>query len=113
MMTNQLNKLKINGLHNDTALYEDSHFTSFVQPAAVDERMDEFRSQALELAEQETCDKAVIYAVLEYDGLRGALISADFMCRCVPYEKYVEVASKLLDSCRIFFFRGRKELSDE
>ena len=113
MMRNLLNSLRTDGLHRDTALYEDSVFVSFVQPCAVDERIEECREEALELALNETCDKIIIYAVLEYDDVRGTLISADLMCRCVPYEKYTELASKLLHSCRLFFFRGRKELNDE
>ena len=50
--------------------------------------------------------------VLEYDEA-STLISADLMCKSVPYEKYVELASKLINSCRLFFFRGRKEIDNE
>ena len=113
MRTNRLNNLKINGLHNDTAIYEDSVFIGFMLPEAVEEHMEEYRAAALELVERETCDKVVIYAVLEYDDAGGALLSADFMCRSVPYQKYTELALKLLHSCRLFFFRGRKESDNE
>ncbi len=113
MDINLLNRIMTDGLHRDTALYEDSHFIAFIQSYEVDERIEECREEALELADELTCDKVVIYAVLEYDDVRSTLISADLMCRCVPYQKYTELASKLLHSCRLFFFRGRKELNDD
>lgn len=113
MIPNPINNIYTDGLHRDTALYEDSHFMAFLQPYAVDERIEEYREEALALAENEPCDRIVIYAVLEYDEERGTLISADLMCRSVPYEKYVELALKLISSCRLFFFRGRKEIIDD
>lgn len=113
MRTDPINNIGSDGLHRDTALYEDSHFISFIQPYLVDERIEEYREEALALAENEPCDRIVIYAVLEYDEARSTLISADLMCKSVPYEKYVELASKLINSCRLFFFRGRKEIDNE
>ena len=113
MKRKPLNKLRTNGMHKDTALYEDQDFAGYVQPETIDEKMAEYHALALKAAENESWNTAVIYAILEYDTESTSLEKAEMMTLCVPYQNYIEMASKLIGSSRLFFLRGRKETFNE
>ena len=113
MRREPLNRLRMDGMHKDTALYENSGYIGFVKPQVIDEKMAEYRNLAMKAAESESWDKAVIYAILEYEPESTALVKAEMMTLCVPYQNYLEMASKLIGSNRLFFLRGRKEIFDE
>ena len=54
MRREPLNRIRMDGMHKDTALYENSGYIGFVKPQVIDDKMAEYRNLAMKAAESES-----------------------------------------------------------
>lgn len=91
----------------DIDLYINSVYCGFFPREVIEERLDEYRSEALSMVEYIDWDEVILYAVLAYDSQTSGFVAADLMLIRVPYSRYVELCKKLSGTCRLLFVRGK------
>lgn len=74
----------------------------------VNERIEEFRELAEEIADELPNDKALLYAVLQYTDTTR-LANVNVMLLVYDYDKYVSIVSAITQNIRFYFVKGRKE----
>ncbi len=74
----------------------------------VDERIEEFRELAEEIAGELPSDKVLLYAVLQYTDTTR-LANVNVVLLVYDYAKYVSIVSSITQNIRFYFVRGRKE----
>lgn len=90
----------------DIDLYLNSVYNGFWGLDTIEEFFEEYREDALELAQIIDWDEVVLFAIFCYDSETDEFISADFMKIRMNYDRYVELASKISPCCRLFFVRN-------
>lgn len=95
---------------NDIDLYLNSVYCGFQCLDKIQELFEEYRNEAIEMAEIIDWDEIVLFAIFGYDNETEAFISADFMKIRMNYDRYVRLVDKLSDNCRFFFVRNNTEV---
>ncbi len=74
----------------------------------VDERINEFRELAEQIADELPIDKVLLYARLKYT-LTTRLESVNVMLLVLDYKEYLSIVSATTQNIRFYFVQGRKE----
>ena len=83
-------------------IYKNSKYCGYTDISQIDEYLSEYEQNAAELLKELDWDEVVLYAIYSYSE-DNSFISADFMQLRLPYSRYLELASKISDRCRLFF----------
>lgn len=83
-------------------IYKNSKYYGYTDISQIDEYLSEYEQNAAGLLKELDWDEVVLYAIYSYSE-DNSFISADFMQLRLSYSRYLELASKISDRCRLFF----------
>ncbi len=89
----------------DIELYIDSVYCGFYPIEVIKDYTIEYYLKARSLCADANTDDIVIYAIFSYEPKTQRFFSANFMTLTVPYDRYVQLCSKISKNNRIFFAR--------